>query len=79
MPETMSRPASSAATRLGIHSGFSTPPVFATPITIERAPLACASRGESFGRPAVTVAVGSANSPTQRSRAQSRRPNAVFA
>ena len=79
MPETMSRPASSPAMRLGIQFGFRTPPVFATPITSERAPRAWASAGLSFGSPVFTVPWGSANSPTQSSRAQSRRPKAVFA
>src|SRR5262249_6548534 len=51
----------------------------ATPITRPRAPFALAFAGVSGGNPVVTVAAGSAYSPTHCSRAQSRKPNAVLA
>jgi hypothetical protein len=55
------------------------PPALATPITIARAPAARACAGVRNGSPVVTVAPGMENSPRQRSGAQSRNPNAVFA
>ena len=79
MPLTRSRPASIAATSGSIQPGAMKPPEFATPITIARAPAACAWAGVRNGRPVVTFAPSQANSPTQRSGAQSRNPNAVLA
>src|SRR5690606_35000999 len=55
------------------------PPGLATPMTSARAPAALASAGVIAGSPVLTVAPAQANSPMQRARAQSRRPNAVLA
>src|SRR5437868_4125180 len=79
MPLMMSSPASSALSNAGIQASAINPPSFATPITKARAPFAVASTGVRNGRPVVTVVPAQAYSPTQRSRAQSRRPKAVLA
>src|SRR5215218_6728434 len=79
MPLTMSRPASSASTRAGTQEAAMKPPELATPMTRARAPRSAACAGVSLGKPRLTVAAGSANSPTHSSGAQSRRPNAVLA
>ena len=79
MPLMMSRPDSSASISEGIQLSPITPPTLATPITSARAPRARASLGDNRGSPVVTVAPSHDHSPTQRSRAQSRSPNAVLA
>ena len=78
MPLIISRPDSSASMSEGIQLSPITPPALATPITSARAPRARASRGVSRGSSVVTVAPHD-HSPTQRSRAQSRKPKAVLA
>src|SRR6185369_10583305 len=76
---TTSSPASSAPSRCGNQLSTILPPTFATPITIARAPDARACAGLKRGSSSVTVPSEQDHSPTQRSRAQSRRPKAVLA
>src|SRR5271155_251221 len=79
MPLMISSPDSSASMSEGTQLSPITPPAFATPMTSAFAPRARASLGDRLGRPAVTVAPAHDHSPTQRSAAQSLRPNAVLA
>ena len=68
----------SAASRSSCQWSGSTPPVGATPTTIEPAPCRAASAGDRRGRSSVTFAAGCDHSPITSWPHQSRSPKAVL-